>query len=45
MVMGFVVDFWGLIFLAWRSGVFAGVFEKKGVLCVVFCGEVVVSRW
>jgi hypothetical protein len=31
MVLGFVVDFWGLILLAWWSGVFAGGFEKNGV--------------
>jgi hypothetical protein len=31
MVLGLVVDFGGLIFMAWWSGVFAGGFEKKGV--------------
>jgi hypothetical protein len=31
MVLGFVVDFWGLIFLAWWSDVFAGGFAKSGV--------------
>jgi hypothetical protein len=37
MVPGLVVDFWGLIFSAWWSGVFAGGFEKNGVQNVVFC--------
>ena len=36
MVMGLVVDFWVLIFLAWWSGVFAGGFAKNGVQDVVF---------
>jgi hypothetical protein len=37
MVLGMVVDFWGLIFMAWRSGVFAGGLAKSGVQNVVFC--------
>jgi hypothetical protein len=37
MVMGLVVDYWELIFLAWWSGVFAGGFEKNGVQNMVFC--------
>ena len=37
MVMGLVVDFWGLIFSAWWSGVFAGGFAKNCVQNVVFC--------
>jgi hypothetical protein len=36
MVLGMVVDFWGLIFLAWRSGVFAGGFRENGVFSMVF---------
>ena len=36
MVLGIVVDFWGVNFLAWWSGVFAGGFAKSGVLNVVF---------
>jgi hypothetical protein len=48
MVMGFVVDFWTLIF--WRGGVvfLQGVLRKKHVLRVVFlwffCGGCVVKR-
>jgi hypothetical protein len=45
MVLGLVVDFWGLIFMAWWSGVFAGGFAKSDVQNVVFCGEFVVERW
>jgi hypothetical protein len=37
MVPGLEVDFWGLIFLVWWSGVFTGGFEKNDVLSVVFC--------
>ena len=36
MVLGLVVDFRGLIFMAWRSGVFAGGFTENGVQNVVF---------
>jgi hypothetical protein len=31
MVLGMVVDFWGLIFPAWWSGLFAGGFAENGV--------------
>jgi hypothetical protein len=37
MVLGMVVDFWGLIFMGWWSGIFAGGFRKSGVQNVVFC--------
>jgi hypothetical protein len=36
MVLGLVVDFLGVIFFAWWSGVFAGGFAKNGVQNVVF---------
>jgi hypothetical protein len=42
MVLGLVVDFWGLIFLAWWRGVFAGGFcEKRRVER----GFLLVSLW
>jgi hypothetical protein len=40
-----VVDFGVLIFSAWWSGVFAGVFAKTVCWSVVFDGEVVVDGW
>jgi hypothetical protein len=43
MVLGLVVDFWGLIFRAPWSGVFAGGFEKKGCRTWFFAGEFVVD--
>jgi hypothetical protein len=40
--------FFGVIFLVWWSGVFAGGFAKSGVQGVVFCwriyGECMVNR-
>jgi hypothetical protein len=36
MVPGGAVDFWGVIFLAWWGGVFAGVFKKSEVQNMVF---------
>jgi hypothetical protein len=36
MVLGMVVDFWGLIFPARWSDVFAGGFAENGVQNVVF---------
>jgi hypothetical protein len=36
MVLGLVVDFWGLFFLAGWMGRFVGCFAKKRVLDVVF---------
>jgi hypothetical protein len=45
MVMGFVVDFGELIICRGREVFLQGVFEKKSVLRVVFCGEFVVDAW
>jgi hypothetical protein len=45
MVMGLVVDYWKLIFLAWWSGVFAGVLRKMGCRTWFFAGEIVVDCW
>src|SRR5437879_3043144 len=42
MVLGLVVDFWGLIFLEWWSGVFAGGFREKWL---VERGFLLVSLW
>jgi len=43
MVLGLAVDFWGLIFLAWWSGVFAGVSGKMACSAWFFAGEFVVE--
>jgi hypothetical protein len=45
MVMGFVVDFWTLIF--WRGGVvfLQGVLRKSTFCAWCFCGEFVVDAW
>jgi hypothetical protein len=45
MVLGFVVDFWGLILLAWWSGDLLGVLRKMGCRTWFFAGEFVVERW
>jgi hypothetical protein len=45
MVLGFVVDFWGLIF--WCGGVafLLGVLRKMACGTWFFAGEFVVERW
>jgi hypothetical protein len=45
MVLGLVVDFWGLIFLRGGVAFLLGVLRKMGCRTWFFAGEFVVERW
>jgi hypothetical protein len=45
MVMGLVVDFWELIFLAWWGAFLLGVLGEMVCRTWFFDGEIVVDWW